>query len=175
MALFGLLYKCVHGFLFVYFSFCSLLYRENIVVVVHRVMEFRKVDIAEKKERILLSFREAFDKEMAYRKLGVTQAEKDLLDGDAEFQDRLMFILIEERERIIRRFQNLAISENEQVALKANTELGKMLYPEYGDKLKDPSVNVNINTLSPEEEMRINEEYGILLGGKEIFLNRKSK
>ena len=133
------------------------------------------MDINEKKERILLSFREAFDKSMAYKKLGVTEEERTLLDGDSEFQDRLTFLLIEERERIIRRFQNLAISENEQVALKANTELGKMLYPEYGDKLKDPSVNVNINTLTPEEENRIHEEYGILLGGKDIFLNRKSK
>ena len=133
------------------------------------------MEIAEKKERILLSFREAFDKEMSYRKLGVTPVEKELLDGDAEFQDRLMFVLIEERERIIRRFQNMANSENEQVALKANTELGKMLYPEYGDKLKDPSVNININPLTTEEEQRIHEEYGILLGGKDIFLNRKSR
>lgn len=133
------------------------------------------MDINEKKERILLSFREAFDKSMAYKKLGVTEEERTLLDGDSEFQDRLTFLLIEERERIIRRFQNLAISDNEQVALKANTELGKMLYPDMCESLKDPAINVNVNVLSKEEEQRINAEYGILLGGKDIFVQRNNR
>ena len=125
------------------------------------------MELAEKKERILQSFREAYDRKMAYRKYGVTEVEEKLLDADAEFQDRLSFILIEERERIIRRFRNLAESENEQVALKANAELGKMLYPDMCDKLKDAPVSVNINVVSKEEEERINAEYSILLGSKE--------
>lgn len=133
------------------------------------------MDIIQKKERIVESYREAFDKNMAYRKVGVTPEEKIELEKDEEFQSRLQFLLFEERERIIRRFQNLAISDNEQVALKANTELGKMLYPDMCESLKDPAVNVNVNVLSKEEEQRINAEYGILLGGKDIFVQRNNR
>ena len=133
------------------------------------------MDIAEKKERVYQSYKESFDKKMSYQKVGVTEAEKLLLDKDEEFQSRLQYLLIEERERIIRRFRNLAISENEQVALKANTELGKMLYPDMCDSLRDPGVNINVNVLTKEEEERINDEYGILLGGKDIFIQRNNR
>lgn len=132
------------------------------------------MDLSEKKERIYQSYKESFDKKMAYKKVGVSDDEIKLIDSDAEFQDRLQFLLIEEKERIIRRFRNMAQSDNEQIALKANTELGKMLYPEMCDNLKDPGVNINVNVMTKEEEERINAEYGILLGGRDIFAKRNS-
>ena len=132
------------------------------------------MDLSEKKERIYQSYKESFDKKMAYKKVGVSEDEAKLIDNDAEFQDRLQFLLIEEKERIIRRFRNMAQSDNEQIALKANTELGKMLYPEMCDNLKDPGVNINVNVMTKEEEERINAEYGILLGGRDIHAKRNS-
>ena len=132
------------------------------------------MDLSEKKERIYQSYKESFDKKMAYKKVGATEAEIADLDKDAEFQDRLQFLLIEERERIIRRFRNMAQSDNEQIALKANTELGKMIYPDMCDNLKDPGVNINVNVMTKEEEERINAEYSILLGGRDIHAKRNS-
>jgi len=132
------------------------------------------MDINEKKERIYQSYKESFDKKMAYKKVGVSEDEAKLIDSDAEFQDRLQFLLIEEKERIIRRFRNMAQSDNEQIALKANTELGKMIYPEMCESLKDPGVNINVNVMTKEEEERINAEYSILLGGRDIHAKRNS-
>ena len=130
---------------------------------------------SEKKEQIYNSYKESFDKKMAYKKVGLTEDESKEMDSDTEFQDRLQILLIAERERIIRRFRNMAESENEQVALKANTELGKMLYPDMCESLKDPGVSINVNVLTKEEEDRINAEYGILLGGKDVFTKRNNR
>ena len=132
------------------------------------------MDLSEKKERIYQSYKMSFDKKMAYKKVGVSEAESLELDKDAEFQDRLQFVLIEEKERIVQRFKNMAQSENEQIALKANTELGKMIYPEMCDNLKDPGVSINVNVMTKEEEERINAEYSILLGGRDIHAKRNS-
>lgn len=131
------------------------------------------MDIAEKKERIIASFRESFDKDMAYKKLGVTEEERAMLDMDTEFQNRIEFILIEERESIIRKFRNFSISENEQVAFKATEALGKILYPSFFEGLKEPGVNINIGGLTKEEEQRIHDEYAVLLGGNPTAFNRK--
>ena len=131
------------------------------------------MDIAEKKERIIASFRELFDKEMSYKKLGVTEEERVMLDMDTEFQNRIEFILIEERENIIRKYRNFSISENEQVAFKATEALGKILYPSFFEGLKEPGVNINIGGLTKEEEQRIHDEYSILLGGKENSASHK--
>lgn len=130
------------------------------------------MDIAEKKERIIASFRESFDKDMAYKKLGVTEEERAMLDMDTEFQNRIEFILIEERESIIRKFRNFSISENEQVAFKATEVLGRILYPSFFDGLKEPGVNINLG-MTKEEEQRIHEEYAVLLGGNPTAVNHK--
>ena len=131
------------------------------------------MDITEKKERIIASFRESFDKDMAYKKLGVTEQERVILDTDAEFLNRIEFILIEERESIIRRFRKFQDAENEQVAFKATEALGKMLYPSFFDGLKEPGVSINLNGMTKEEEQRIHDEYAILLGGKENSISHK--
>lgn len=123
------------------------------------------MDIYEKKELILRSFSEAFDKDMAYKKVGLTDLERETLEHDTEFQDRLDLCLINEREKIIRKLNNFSVSENDQVAFKATIELGKILYPSFFDNLKDETkVNVNVNVKTKEEEDRIDEEYSILLG-----------
>ncbi len=132
------------------------------------------MDITEKKELILRSFKEAFNKEMAYLKCGVTEEERKILDADSEFQNRLQYVLIEERERIVKKLQSLSQSENEQIAYKAILSLGEILYPEMFDAIKDPAVKININNLTKEEEERINNEYGLLLSGKGLYSKNRA-
>ena len=131
------------------------------------------MELTEKKELIVQSFQESYDKDMAYRKLGLTEEEKVLLDGDKEFQQRLDYFLILKRETLIRRLDILCTAENDATALKAILELGKILYTDAFEKTKENGVSVNIGSLTPDEEKRVNEEYGILLGDKSIYLKRK--
>lgn len=132
------------------------------------------MDIAEKKELVLRSFREAFNRDMAYRKCGVTEKEREILDKDSEFQNRLQYVLIEERERIVKKLQSLSDSENEQIAYKATISLGEILYPEMFEAIKDPAVKINIHNLTKEEEERINNEYGLLLSGKGLYSKNRA-
>jgi len=85
----------------------------------------------EKKELIVESFANTFDKMMAYEKAGVTEDEFEILEKDLEFQARLNFYIIKEREKIIRNFRTFMDANDEKVAYTATKEYAKLLYPEY--------------------------------------------
>lgn len=81
-----------------------------------------------KKEYIVQAYQLSFDKEMAYLKCGVTEEEAKVLNEDKEFQDRLLYFLIQEREEILADLKDLAKSDKEEVRLKATLARGKMFY-----------------------------------------------
>ncbi|DAC71702.1 MAG TPA: hypothetical protein DSN98_09010 [Thermoplasmata archaeon] len=125
--------------------------------------------IDEKKEKVVECFRNAFDKEMAYRKVQLTPEEISLLDADVSFQTRLNYFLTEEREKLITKLRTFKDSLDEDLSYKATIELLKILYPEY-IKEKKTAIDLNVKRdLSPEEEKRIVEEYGYLVGDKGAF------
>lgn len=129
--------------------------------------------LSEKKELIVQSYSRTFDKDMAYIKVGLTQEEKELLDQDDDFQERLQIFLIEERENIIEKFKDFMDSDDEKISFKATNELAKVLYPDFfKEPPKEPQeFNVNIKSNSPEEDQRIVEEYGEILGNPNEFIN----
>jgi hypothetical protein len=85
----------------------------------------------EKKEIIVESFKRTFDKGMAYEKATLTEDEIDTLNDDQEFQSRLQFYIIKERERVINNYKEFMDSENERIAFEATKDFAKLLYPEY--------------------------------------------
>ena len=85
-------------------------------------------ELANKKEYVVQAYQASFDREMAYKKCGVTDEEAKFLNQDQEFQDRLLYFLIEEREEILSDLRNLCKSEKEEVRLKATLARGKMFY-----------------------------------------------
>ena len=87
------------------------------------------LSLEEKKEWIVDSYRSSFDKESAYIKCGISIEEKELLEKDLEFQDRLKFYLIEEQERIFNILKDLSNNPKPEIALKATLAIGRMIYP----------------------------------------------
>ena len=73
-----------------------------------------EMDLNEKKEQIVSSYRKTFDKEMAYLKSGISEEEIKALEEDKEFQARLDIFLIDERERIIQNLRTFMDSEDEK-------------------------------------------------------------
>lgn len=88
------------------------------------------MNLIEKKEKIIESFARCLDKRLAYKKVRLTEEEAEILDQDQDFQDRMLFFLIERREALIQQMYNHATSANEKISLTATIELGKMIYPE---------------------------------------------
>lgn len=121
-------------------------------------------DLTEKKELILQSYAETFDRTMAYARVGLTDEEIGELDLDEDFQFRLSLRLIAERESILRRLRNLSESGDEKISFRATIELGKILYPEAFSALK-PDFKLTIpsgNDLKENDE-RLAKEYATLL------------
>lgn len=127
----------------------------------------------EKKEMVVKSYSQTFDKDMAYTKVGVTDEERILLDNDKDFQNRLAIFLIEEREKIISKLRSFMDSDDEKTAFKATTDLAQVLYKDFFTALgkggKDVNLNLNVSPISKEEEDRIREEYGEALGNPKKF------
>ena len=94
------------------------------------------MNLDEKKEIIVGSYSQTFDREMAYSKVGLTDEEKLELNLDLMFQRRLELFLIEERELIIRTLRNHMLSGNEKISFQATMEMGKILYPEFFNNSK---------------------------------------
>ena len=85
----------------------------------------------EKKEIVVESFKRTFDKGMAYEKATLTEDEIDTLNEDQEFQSRLQFYIIQERERVINNYRTFMDSDNDRLAFEATKDFAKLLYPEY--------------------------------------------
>ena len=111
----------------------------------------------EKKEAIVSSFKVSLDKTSAYLKSGATQAERELLEADDAFQQRLSYFLIEEQEKLITTLKDLSGDDNKpETRLKATLELGKILW---GEKFNpppptEPIVNITI----PQRETKGEKE-----------------
>ena len=135
----------------------------------------------EQKQLVVNSYEKTFDKPMAYLKAGLTNLQCSELDKDEVFQARLTFFVIQQREEIIKNYKKFMTSTNEQIAFKATTDFAKLIYPDFFNNLKDKDkqvdVNVNVkNCNSPEENKRIEEEFGALVGDVERFKSdKKSK
>lgn len=126
------------------------------------------MDLPEKKELIVNSFRSSFDKDMAYQVVGMSVEEVEQLEQDEKFQARLNSLLISEKEKIITKLRSFMDSPDDRIAFQATTDLGKILYPEFFKRLNAP-INVKMSReLTEEEEERIANEYGLLLGNKRV-------
>ena len=88
------------------------------------------MNLIEKKEKVIESYSKCLDKKLAYRKANLTDQEVELLNNDRDFQDRMLFFLIEKREQLVQQMYNHALSANEKISLSATLELGRMIYPE---------------------------------------------
>jgi len=126
-------------------------------------METNK-DLEEKKELIILSYSKTFDKDMAYSKVGLTLDEISFLENDYQFQERLHFFLIEEREHIIANLRLFMDSENERIAFQATLDIAHILYPDFFQR-----GGVVVPEDSLESDNRLIKEYEKLLGKKDFF------
>lgn len=117
------------------------------------------MNITEKKEVVYSSYEKSFDKEMAYKKALLTAEEVQILNEDKEFQQRIEYCLILEREEIIQKLRSFKNSYNEKISFDATKELGRILYPEFfEEKVKDKKLDINLNIISDEEEARLKKE-----------------
>lgn len=118
---------------------------------------------AEQKELIVQSYARTFDKEMAYKKVGLSPQEQIALDNDEDLQERFTFFLIEEREKIISKFRTFMDSEDEKISFQATVKLAEVLYPDFfsvkDKKSKDNSLD---EPLTKEEARRLAEEYALV-------------
>ena len=99
------------------------------------------MSLDQKKEIIVDCYSAVFDKELAYKKAQATIEERTLLEADEEFQARLEFFLIEEREALIERIRGCMHAENESVRYKAIMDMAKILFPEYVQPIHDEEEN----------------------------------
>lgn len=131
---------------------------------------------AEIKEAIVNSFAKTFDKDMAYDKHGLSLEQRTELDEDQEFLDRLNYFLIEEREQIITRYRKFMDSLDDKIAYKATQDFARLIYTDFFKNLgsdKQP-INLTVNnnngsTGESEDDRRIEEEYGHILGNPKTF------
>lgn len=124
------------------------------------------MELQEIKEIIVRSYSKTFDKKMAYKKAGLSNADIIILEEDEEFQERLDYYLIEAREKYINNLKTFMDSENEKIAYEATLKMSELIYPDFFEPLnkpKDVNVNLNPGQNSKEEDDRIREEYGELL------------
>lgn len=145
------------------------------------------ITLEEKKESIVLSYSASFDKDGSYLLADLTEEEKELLDKDEDFQLRLKYSLLREKERLISELQSLTKSLDEKIKLSAIEKLGKILYPEtfVTDpklKSKEPVENPNkppINFILTEEHaaevLRILAESGVFQSSAPIAVDSKNK
>jgi len=102
-------------------------------------------ELTEKKELVVNSYKKTFDKDMSYKKAGVTEDERAVLDTDKEFQSRLELFLIEERERVIQNLRTFMDSDNEGLSYKATMDMAEVLYPDFFEaKKKDSIITVRV-------------------------------
>lgn len=118
--------------------------------------------LIEKKEFIVEAYRSSFDKDLAYRKCGVTTEEALKLDTDISFQNRLNIILIKEQEKVLHNLRELMESPKDDVRLKATIALGRILYPskfiEDNKKEQEPvRQDINVTVLN-KVEMEVKKE-----------------
>ena len=123
---------------------------------------------AEKKELIANSFRRSFDRDMSYQRNGLSTEEIEELNKDEAFQLRLAGLLIGEKEKIIEKLRGFMDAEDERIAFNATTEYGKILYPEMFKRLTPP-VSLHVSKdIDEKEEKRVAEEYGRLIGKRNV-------
>lgn len=87
--------------------------------------------LREKKEVAVDAFRNTYDKELAYTKAGCTEEEIVLLEQDTEFQERLTYYLIEQKEELVLAARRLLESEDPKISYNAIFKLGELIYPEF--------------------------------------------
>jgi hypothetical protein len=127
--------------------------------------------LEEKKEIVYTCFNNTLDKEMAYTKAGLSEEEVSLLDEDKNFQDRLEYCLIEEKEALITKLRYFRNSSDDKIAYKATLDLALQIYPEFFKKdpkektVNNNNININNTSVSPEEKERIHAEYEQALRG----------
>lgn len=134
------------------------------------------MDKDEKKELIFQSYKKTFDKEMAYTKVGLSLDECSEFDEDEEFQRRLELVLIDERERVVNNLKEFMDAEDEKIAYKATSDFLELVYPDFfknKNKPKEMNLNVNPGKNDPEEDARIEREYGELLQDPGKFVDSK--
>lgn len=139
-------------------------------------------NLEEKKELIVQSFSRTFDKEMAYTKVGLTEDEKEFLRMDSKFQERLDYKLITEREKLVDSLKGFTdpVDEkkgfkaiDEKIRFKATMELLHVLYPTFFSRPEDPNKSKGAKTNTEEENDRISNEYGHILGERPWERNKQ--
>lgn len=113
------------------------------------------MDFNEKKEQIVNSYKKSYDKNVAYMKCGLTKEEITILERDKDFQDRLTYILAEQKEYIIGRLTTLSSSaDKDSVALAAVTKLGEIIYAEAFAAVKDSNKTELILPLETQKKLK---------------------
>ena len=112
------------------------------------------MDYKEKKEIIVDCYKNTFDRFLSYKKCGCTVEEIENLEKDSDFQMRLDYFLIEQRERIVKTLDNLMnTSDKDEIRLKAATKLGEILYSEVFNK-KEPDKIEMILPLETQKRLK---------------------
>lgn len=86
---------------------------------------------AELKEQLLVAYTKTYDRDLVYKKFGLTEEEQKALNGDDSFQQRMAYYKAEGKELIIEKLHTLMMcAEKDDVKLKAAIKLGELIYPE---------------------------------------------
>lgn len=94
-----------------------------------QIFDIKTLD--EKAEMVLEAYKLSFDKTCAYAKVGLTPEEVETLEKDTDFQQRLMYFLVRERERVLTRLREVSeASDKLDTRLKALIKTGEILWPE---------------------------------------------
>ena len=91
----------------------------------------KTVEQKEKQKKSVAAFSRTYDKDLAYRKAKCTDDEISLLEADQEFQERLEYYLIEQKEDLVEAAKDLLKSDDEKIKSQAIFKLGELIYPEF--------------------------------------------
>lgn len=136
------------------------------------------MDWNEQKEIVVECFSKTFDKEMSYEKACLTEEEILELERDKSFQSRLNLFLIEQRENLMKRLNDLSSSNDEKISLKATIELGKYVYP---SKFVDPPKKYEVtDKRTPEQKQeeqkereRVKSEYQFVIDEDSLIVDEE--
>jgi hypothetical protein len=108
----------------------------------------------EKKELIYQSYEKTLDLDLAYKKLGISKEEQDILQNDISFQERLAYAEASKKEVLLENLFNLANNaKTDNVRLNALLEIMKTYYPErFGNKKEQLEDKEQIVIYLPENE-----------------------
>ena len=89
------------------------------------------MDLRDKQEIAVAAFSKTYDKDLAYKKARCTDEEIALLEADQEFQERLEYYLIEQKEDLVEAVKELLDDDDPKIKSQAIFKLGELIYPEF--------------------------------------------